>query len=76
MYSHIFKFQVGSTGADRIIGEFGLDTQGQIIFTITETSQPFSAKTLSLFLEYINLIKKIYDETGGIKLISVKDKVV
>jgi hypothetical protein len=73
-YTYIFKFSIGKKGENRIVGECEFDTDKKTSFLLKESSQPLSAEALSLFQEYMNLLKKIYDTSGGLRLVSVYSK--
>jgi hypothetical protein len=73
-YTHTFKFFVGTNGENTIAGECEFDSDNKMTFKVEDTSDPFPSDTLSSFLEVMNLLKKIYDTTGGIRQITIKSK--
>ncbi len=75
-YTHNFKYFIGVNGQNRIEGDCEFDSDQKMTFKITDTSDPFPLETLNSFMELMNLLKKLYDSSGGFKQISIKSKVV
>lgn len=73
-YTHNFKYFIGAHGQYTISGECEFDSDMKASFKIADTSDPFPLDTLNSFLELMTLLKKIYDENGGFKQITVKLK--
>ncbi|MBZ5529733.1 MAG: hypothetical protein LAN71_17790 [Acidobacteriia bacterium] len=76
IYTHTYDFSVGVNGEKSITGEAEFNTDGLASYKITSSSDPLPHGTLQFFIEVMDLIHKIYKETGGIKLLRVKRKVV
>jgi hypothetical protein len=73
-YDYTFKFFIGKNGEYAISGECEFDTDNKMTYKIDDTSDPLPAETLASFNEYMNLMKKIYDSSGGFKQMTVKLK--
>jgi len=73
-YTHNFKFFVGKHGENTITGDCEFDSDNKMTFKIKETSDPLPAETMSLFLEYMNLVKRIYEAQGGVRIASIVNK--
>ena len=73
MYTHEFKFQLGD-GGQFIEGEIEFDTDNKISYKMDSFSEPIKAETLKKFDEVCELIRTVYEQFGGIKLIRFKLK--
>ena len=71
-YTHTFKFDLDNGQCVR--GEVEFNTDGKTSIKPEEWSQPFSADNLKYFRRLLEFCKKIYEENGGIKKISIKKK--
>jgi len=76
IYTHNFKFYIGKNGENRIEGDCEFDSDQKMTFSIQDTSDPLPVETLTSFNELMNLIKKIYDDSGGVDRIIIKNKKV
>ena len=75
-YTHSFKFYIGKNGENRVEGDCEFDSDQKMTFKVENTSDPLPVETLNSFNELMNLIKKIYDDSGGVDKIIIKTKVV
>ena len=73
IYTHDFKFQLGD-GGQFIEGEVEFDTDGKVSYKMTSLSEPIRANTLKKFNELCELMRTIFVEYGGIKMIRFKEK--
>jgi len=73
-FTHTFKFEINKDGSDFIKGECEFDTDEKASYKIESTSEPLNHPTLGYFMELMALIRKIYEENGGVKNIKVSLK--
>jgi len=73
-YTHNFKFYIGKNGQNRIEGDCEFDSDMKMTFKVDDTSDPLPVETLASFKELMDLIKKIYDSSGGVDRIIIKKK--
>jgi len=71
--THDFKFQIGD-GGQFIEGDIEFNTDGKISYKITSWSEPVKDTTLQRFSEVAELMRQIFHEFGGLKLIKFKLK--
>jgi hypothetical protein len=74
IYTHNYEFNAGTEGNIFIKGECEFNTDGLMSYKITQSSDPLSPDTLKHFMEFMDLLHKVYEKTGNIKLIKVKLK--
>jgi len=72
-YTHEFKFQLGD-GSQFVEGEIEFNTDGKVSYKVDAWSQPIGEETLRQFNEVCQLMKSLFAEFGGIKLIRFKVK--
>ena len=73
MYTHDFKFKIGD-GGQFIEGEIGFEADGTVSYKMTSFSEPIKSTTFKKFDVLASLIKEIYTEFGGFKMIRFKEK--
>lgn len=64
-FTHRFVFSVGE-GSEHIRGRIELNTDGKASFTCDKMGSRIDSGTLAAFSEWVKLMKKYYDEFGGI----------
>lgn len=74
-YTHTYEFRVGQTGERWIDGECEFNTDGVASYKIVGSSDPLPRSTLGHFLELMDLLHKLYKDTGGVRKILIKRKV-
>ena len=72
-YTHDFKFQLGD-GGQFVEGDIEFNTDGKVSYKITSISEPVLDTTLQRFSEVAELMRQIFHEFGGLKLIRFKLK--
>lgn len=71
-YTHTFNFKVGASGEKYLTGELQVnETDNTLEYKISTSSDPFPSATLRYFMAFMDLINKIYTDTGGINDIDV-----
>ena len=70
-YTHEFKFELDG---NFINGEVEFNTDGKVSFKINAWSEPLPIEILNQFSELMAMLKKIYENEGDIKKISIKKK--
>lgn len=68
-YTHSFELNVNNKF---IKGDVEFNVDKKMTYNIKNSSDPFSNEMLGYFMEFMALLKKMYDFEGEIKLIKVK----
>jgi hypothetical protein len=74
LYTHTFEFKIGD-GGKFLTGDIEFDTDNKVSYRFKTFSEPINEDTLAYFTELGQLCKKIFHESGGIKMIRIKENI-
>jgi len=71
-FTHDFKFQIGEDGSKFIEGQVEFNKDDKVSYHLKASSIPLQHQTFHLFLDLMDTLKRLFEESDGIKLIKVK----
>jgi len=69
-FTHYFTFDVGDA---YLMGRVEFNTDKKMTFRVINVSSPMDEGTLKLFMEWLDLLQRIYQKNGKVKRVAVVD---